>query len=902
MLSRHTVTSAKIAREYYSVADYYTEGQELVGRWGGKLADVLGLSGTVTKDAFDRLCDNLHPQTGKPLTPRTADERRVGEDFTFAGPKSFSIIEALAEEGERKRLLAAFDDAIRETLREDMEPDLQTRVRKNGAFENRTTGNMVWAEYDHSTARPLDAKTPPDMHRHKHVLVFNATFDAKEKRIKAGEFSNIVRDSPYYQAAFFSRLAGKLTAMGYAIDRRADGRWEIAGVPQAVIDKFSKRTDEIEAEAERRGITDAALKAELGAKTRSKKQKALTQAELRRAWDAQLTESERHALAAVYRKEATAATEVTAEQAMAFSIAHGSEKLSVLPEREFKRVALLHGLGDVALAQIDAELTRHGVIVRDIDGRRMATTEMLQAEERFICGFSAAGRGSVRPVGVASGLERGTLNDGQWETACGLLESENRVNLVQGPAGAGKSYMLGKFNEGMRLAGQDVTYLATTTDAADVLVKDGFAAHTVARFILDPKMQQAAKGGYVAVDESSMLGHKDAYRLFALADQLDLKLILVGDPMQHGSVPRGSVLRLLKDYGGLTPFRLTEILRQEDADYRAAAKMLSEGDTLAGFDALDRKAWVKEIADSTERYRQIGAEYLDALNARKSVLVISPTLAEGAKITAELRSQLRAAGKLGEHEETLTRLVPVDASKAELGLTTTYRPGMVIVFHQNAKGHKKSERLTVGDPLAVPVSEAAKFSLYTQEAIGVAVGDVIRFTGRVTTLDGKHKLSNGNVRTVAGFTAKGIKLDNGWVISRNAGHFRHGFVETSFGSQGKTVKRAILAIAEGSLPASNQEQLYVSASRAKERVTLYTDDKAAVREAIQRSSNKLVALDLKTEPTPQAPRRPSRWERMKQHMARLRRLAVIDRTRAAWADRGRQHQRPERQASYYERG
>ena len=63
----------------------------------------------------------------------------------------------------------------------------------------------------------------------------------------------------------------------------------------------------------------------------------------------------------------------------------------------------------------------------------------------------------------------------------------------------------------------------------------------------------------------SMLGHKDAVRLFKLAEKLDLKLILVGDPMQHGSVSRGALMRVLKEYGGIKPFRLTEIMRQEDA-------------------------------------------------------------------------------------------------------------------------------------------------------------------------------------------------------------------------------------------------------------------------------------------------------------------------------------------------
>ena len=254
--------------------DYYSEGQESPGKFGGKLGDVLGLSGKpVDKATFDGLCDNRHPFLDKPLTPRTNDHRRVCYDFTISGPKSFSIVEAFAGAEERQRLRQAFDDAIAETVACDMEPDMKGRVRNGGADHDITTGNVLTVGFDHATARPEDAdRRLPDPQWHKHLLVWNAT-RRPDGRIMAGQFGDIVRDKPFYRAAFYSRLADKLEGLGYVIDRRGGTEWEIAGVPQSVIDKFSKRTAQIDAEAERLGITDAASQSGAGSKNQVKETK-----------------------------------------------------------------------------------------------------------------------------------------------------------------------------------------------------------------------------------------------------------------------------------------------------------------------------------------------------------------------------------------------------------------------------------------------------------------------------------------------------------------------------------------------------------------------------------------------------------------------------------------------------
>ena len=263
---------------------------------------------------------------------------------------------------------------------------------------------------------------------------------------------------------------------------------------------------------------------------------------------------------------------------------------------------------------------------------------------------------------------------------------------------------------------------------------------------------------------------------------------------------------------------------------------------------------IEEIADPEDRYRHIAADYLqDWLDDEEIACWSCQPDARRSRERSRRRSARSCGtpGGWGQKDREFTRLVQVDSTEAERGQATTYRPGDVIQFHQNAKGgFTKGERLTVTDPAAVPLSEAAKFSLYRPEAIALAEGDRIRFTGTVKTLDGEHTLKNGMAHTVAGFTARGIKLENGWVIPNDAGHFRHGFVETSFGSQGRTVQRVILGMPVAAIPAMNMEQLYVSASRAKEWIRLYTDDKAEIRDAVKRSSLKLAALDLPRQQEP----------------------------------------------------
>jgi hypothetical protein len=895
--------SAAAAKQYYccslNIGDYYFDKQEIVGVWGGVSARQLGLDGRVEQDAFLKLIDNLRPD-GTPLTARTVDNRRPGYDFTFDVPKSVSLVHALEHD---ERIPVAMRYAVDETMRE-IEAEMYTRVRKHGASDDRRTGNMLWADFTHFTSRPAPLNREaeaailkenpwmqvfadkagrlfvPDPHLHMHVYAVNATFDPVERQWKAGEFMRIKRDASYYQAAYHSRLARELQKLGYEIE--PVGRaFEIRGVPRSMVEVFSRRTKEVEDAARELGITDAKAKAELGAKTRRRKNKTLTRSELGKVWASLATRKERDALQEIAKHSQGRMMVMDSPEAALASVKYALgcelERVSEVSEKRLLATALERAVGRAGVGTVRDALNRTPEILRaEINGEKRLTTAGILAEESALMDVVRNGRGRVRRLVEGEYLFINPLFQGRSKEADEqkaairhVLQSQDWIVGVVGRAGTGKTTLLKEISAGVNGTGRNLVLCAPTAEAArSVLRGEGFAqADTVKHLLGNAEMQAQLRGGVLWIDEAGMLGNRDMMALLNVARKEGAaRVVLAGDYTQIRSVPRGDAFRFLEENAGLRVARLENIRRQKTPEMKAAVEAISRGEVDKGMGLLDKQGSIV-VGDTQATQKALAKAYAEAVvwnerrGAKKSALVVCPTHREGEAVTLAIREELREAGQIARGEQAISRVVNLSWTDAEKRNPAAYYDGLAVEFKQNEKGFRRGERVTVSaidaregrvmvvktdlTEVPLPLNHAEKFQVYRMAELNVARGDRMRITENGFDKAGTYRLNNGATFTVDGFTPSGdIIAENGKVIAKDYGHINHGYVVTADAAQSKTVDTVFAAVGHESLSATDMRRMYVTISRAREDVKVFTDDRDGLMLAAKRDTERRFATEL----------------------------------------------------------
>lgn len=139
------------------------------------------------------------------------------------------------------------------------------------------------------------------------------------------------------------------------------------------------------------------------------------------------------------------------------------------------------------------------------------------------------------------------------------------------------------------------------------------------------------------------------------------------------------------------------------------------------------------------------------------------------------------------------------------------------------------------------------FSVNERDSCELRKGDLVRFTAKTQAANalpffaqkksGIQRVNNGSVHKVSAIFGHQVMLENGFVFDSCCGTFTHGYVRTSHSSQGVTADRVLLAQSKRSGWAGFRNQFYVSVSRGRRDIEIYTDSKWSLRQQAGRSKD-----------------------------------------------------------------
>jgi conjugative relaxase-like TrwC/TraI family protein len=863
-------------REHLAVGEYYREGQKVSGEWFGEAANALRLKGGVSEAEFFALCENVHPQNGGCLTQRknsvrqedgeTKTNRRVFYDFTFSPPKSVSVAALVAGD---ERILEAHEQAVRAALTE-FETFAASRVRKNKARDFRLTKNIVAAMFSHDASRALDP------HLHTHCVVFNATHDPAENCWKALENQEMFKARKYAEAIYYHELAKDLKRFGYRIHNQARGDFEIEGVSAEICARFSKRHEQInEAHAallrenpELANANQKDVREWLATAERSRKIKDIERTELKRLWSSQLNEQELASLKTLTQMNLPSVNRSesdTGAEAVQWAEEHLFERRSVVPEHEIWRQALLWACGQNVSVNALKHATGKRNYVRDESQVTNVTTREVLGREWEIVRAGSEGVSVFGPFLHALPVLPESFAKEQGVALKQLLASRDFISLFRGGAGTGKSFVLKSLADRLCEAGHSVVTLAPQRQQVRDLTTNGFpSATTLADFLTRKTMKERA---VILLDEAGQVSGRQMAELIRLVQSGNGRLILSGDTRQHGPVEASDAMLALELYANLKPAELKKIRRQnpmlglanedkrEIRRYRRAVADAAAGKLADSFAGLEQLGAVVAcpLGDQSER---LAEEYLRLAESEHSLVAVAQTWSEVHKVNERVRAKLREKKLLGETETEVEALERVDLTNAQKRDARCYPAQAPVVFNQpvgrvprGAKGSfvsmvKRGVVIEVaGDWHLVSRKQLDRITVCQPRKISLARGDRLQLKANGRLSSGATVM-NGEIVTVKNAQTDGrILLQDGRTLDASYREFVPGYAVTSFGSQGRTMDYVLFSDS-AVRAATNRRQWYVTISRGRRGIRIFTPDKTALRENVLRSEDSKLALDL----------------------------------------------------------
>lgn len=716
-----------------------SHGTEKTG-WEGKGAELLGLSGEVTKDAFEKILNGELPNGEK---IGQVPNRQSGLDLTFSMPKSASILALVSGD---ERILNAHWSAVKETMSwvEGKFAEGRTYERTKSG-EPVKTGNLVYALFAHETSRALDPQG------HIHVVIANLTRMANGAW-QALHNGQLWKNNSVIGAAYHAAFREKLAELGYQTRITGKhGQFEINGVPKEAIDEFSKRREAIVEKAKELGLSSPAAIDKVTTNTRDPKLNVDDREKLAADWreragaigfDGKQVIAEAKARAegkttdhlptTAQRIGETISSIVTAigeafrptdnlvsqglarlmlspnelrtQAAVASAVRILEQREAAFQTSQVTKTALDLGLKGVTAEKADArveQLLERGKLIpgqsNRIDGAvTHVTTPQALATESLILAQIDKGRGSVSPIVAAdAAVERinavsgdKQLNNGQMAAAVLGLSSSDRIVAVQGVAGAGKSTMISAVARVAEQEGRKVIGLAFQNKmVGDLRDGAGIEAQTVSSFV--NAYAKAALAGQGERYEAARGELKGAVLV------LDEASMVGSEPMKHlvGIANALGVEKLIMigDRQQLSSIDAGKAFAMAQADGIAMVRMdenlRQRTDQLRTIAALANRGEVRgamevlgdKLKASPDHIKSAADQWLGLpKDERDRTMVFASGRDARAELNQRIQDGLRADGTLGKESVTLSVLERVNTTREELRYPQTYKAGQTL--------------------------------------------------------------------------------------------------------------------------------------------------------------------------------------------------------------------------------
>jgi conjugative relaxase-like TrwC/TraI family protein len=870
--------------------NYWKQGDSVPGEWRGRLAEKFGLAGAVGAEEFARLSEGQHPQTGEQLVRhravheyKTEDgrtvapvEHRAGWDATFSAPKSVSLTALV---GGDNRVREAHREAVNVALTE-LERYTQARIGGNHAAE--TTGKLVAATFEHDTARPVDGYAAPQLHTH--AVVFNMT-ERENGTMRALQPRSLFESQQFATAIYQSHLTYRLRSLGYEIESGKSGAPEIKGYSQEYLDVSSPRRQQIVEAVARSGFSGPEAAQIAAHNTRDGKQ-ILSPAEVlaaHRQIAAEFGNQADKVVAAAHERQRSQAQERPAAErtqhahsAVTFARDRSFEREAVIDERAIFVDAMRRGMGETTYPEVRATFEARvakgefRLVATDKHGsaRQFTTADTIKAEKEIVQRVLDGQGHAPQLLSIEHAIPltegRPQLNEAQRKTIEQVLTSRDRIQGLQGVAGAGKTTTLVSIRQGAEQNGYAVEGFAPTGRAARQLRDAGISADTLQGFLARNRNTQPAAKHFYMVDESSLASThqmRDFLRKMGPQD----KVLLIGDVRQHQGVDAGKPFEQLQQ-AGMQTAQLDQIVRQRDPQLLQAVEHLSKNETEMGIQMLQQQGRVTEIVDAEQRIAAIAKSYAAS---PESTIIVSPDNASRRAINQAVRMELQAIGVLDKEDHSVRVLMPrSDMTGADREWAARYQAGDVLHYVRGSKEHgidrgsyaqvvltdPKENLVTVrkqnGEEVTYDPSRLRGVSAYREIEQEFALGEKVQFTAPNRAL----QVANRDLGTLQHIGEDGrmtVRLDSDKEKTvtfdpREMRHLDHGYAVTSHSSQGLTSQRVLVNMDADVHPELiNSRFAYVSVSRASHDAQIFTNNEALLAEALARDVTKTSAIDFK---------------------------------------------------------